>query len=431
MGPVGMAQLSGAQDSFFLLAVALAIGLLIGLERGWSERHRAEGERVAGIRTFGLLGILGGAVGLLAQEQGALVFGLGLLAVAGVQITAYISARNDQGDIGITSLVAGILTFTLGALAASGFAAPAAALAVVAATLLRFKPVLHGWLEKLEGRELNAGLTLLLLSVVVLPILPDRGFGPWQALNPAEIWLMVVLIATISFAGYFAVRIGGTERGIVFTGLFAGLMSSTALTLQFARLARQQPGNRNLLAVGILLACGTMFPRMVVVASLFNAALLATLWPAALLMTVVVYGSAGVLWWQTRGRNDSVDTELGNPLEIKSALSFGALLAGVMLLGSALKAWLGDRGILLLAAASGVADVDAITLSLARMSSGDLAVSVATAGIIIGAAVNSVVKGSMAALIGGGGLGLRAGLPLLLAALAGLLLHFLMNGSWG
>jgi len=186
------------QQTFLRLSVALAIGLLIGVERGWKEREAREGERVAGVRTYGLIGLLGGGMALVAERLGPLPLALAFVALAGVLTAAYAINVERDDDAGITSLVAGLLTFVFGALAALGQVAVAAASAVVTTLLLGFKPVLHRWVSALEGKELRAGLKLLLISVVLLPILPDRGYGPWHALNPYQIWWMVVLIAAIS-----------------------------------------------------------------------------------------------------------------------------------------------------------------------------------------------------------------------------------------
>ncbi|MGH7433583.1 MAG: MgtC/SapB family protein [Candidatus Methylomirabilales bacterium] len=409
------------QQTFLRLGVALAIGLLIGLERGWKEREAREGERVAGVRTYGLMGLLGGGMALVAEHLGPLPLALAFVALAGVLTAAYV-INVERDDAGITSLVAGLLTFAFGALATLGQVAVAAASAVVTTLLLSFKPVLHRWVSALEGKELHAGLKLLLISVVLLPILPDRGYGPWQALNPYQIWWMVVLIAGISFAGYFAIKLAGARKGAVIAGLCAGLASSTALTLHFSRMARREPDATPVLATGILLACGTMYPRMLLVAGLVNPQLLERLWAAAAVMAALVYGTALSYWRFSAGRaDDTAATPFKNPLELRTALSFGALLAVIMILGEALKAWLGEAGILMLAAASGVAEVDAITLSLARMSRGDLAPGVAVTGLVTAAAANSFLKGALAAGIGGRQLGLRVGAPLLAASAGGLL----------
>jgi uncharacterized membrane protein (DUF4010 family) len=255
---------------------------------------------------------------------------------------------------------------------------------------------------------------------VLLPVLPDQGYGPWQALNPYRIWWMVVLIAMISFAGYFAIKIAGAQRGIVFTGVFGGLASSTALTLHFSRMSRRSAALTSILAMGILLACGTMFPRMLLVASVLNPALFKPLLVPAAVMALLAYLPALFYWRAQSHKKTDAASPLKNPLELKTALSFGLLLALVMLLGKALQNWFGEAGVLALAAASGVADVDAITLSLARMSQDDLALQIAVTGIVTAAAINSLVKGGMATFIGGRDIGLRVGLPLLGSAIGGL-----------
>jgi uncharacterized membrane protein (DUF4010 family) len=413
--------MSEAQQVFYYLSVALAIGLLIGVERGWQEREAKEGTRVAGLRTHGLIGLLGGGMALLTEQFGSLFLGLAFIGVAGTLTTVYVvNLHRGNDDVGITSLVTGLLTFVFGALAAMGEVAVAAAFAVVTTLLLSYKPALHHWVSALEAKELRAGIKLLLISVVLLPILPNHGYGPWQALNPYTIWWMVVLIAAISFVGYFAIKIAGARRGTVFTGLFGGLASSTALTLHFSRMSRRNAALAPMLATGVLLACGTMFPRMLLVASVLNPDLFKLLLVPAAVMALLTYVPALMYWRAQSQQKTEVVSPLNNPLELKTALSFGLLLALVMLLGNALQNWFGEAGVLVLAAASGVADVDAITLSLARMSQDALVMPVAVTGIVVAAAVNSLVKGGMAMFVGGHKIGLRVGLPLLGGAIGGL-----------
>ncbi|HHO67962.1 MAG TPA: MgtC/SapB family protein, partial [Gammaproteobacteria bacterium] len=352
---------------------------------------------------------------------GPLLLGLSFIAVAGVLVVSYLANLRHTEDIGITTLVAALLTFVLGAVAALGEPAVAAAFAVLTTLLLSFKPVLHRWLRALQAEELHAGLELLLISVVLLPVLPNRGFGPWQALNPYQIWWMVVLIAGISFLGYFIIKIAGPRKGTVLTGLSAGLVSSTALTLHFARLARPRPLSAPLLATGILIACGTMFPRMLLVATIVEPALFRPLLGPALVMAGLIYAPALLYWRRTAGWREPTSVPVENPLELKAAVGFGVLLALVMLAGEGLKLWLGDAGVLMLSAASGVADVDAITLSLARMAQGDLSLETAATGVVIAAAVNGLVKAGIAAVIGGRELGWRVGVPLVLTSAGGLL----------
>jgi len=413
--------MSEEQQVFYYISVALAIGLLIGIERGWKKREAEEGQRVAGVRTYGLIGLLGGGSALLAGQYGSLVLGLAFVGMAGALTTIYVvNLRHGDDDVGITSLVAMLLTFILGALAALGEVAIAAASAVVTTLLLSYKPLLHRWVSILEAKELRAGIKLLLISVVLLPILPNQGYGPWQALNPFEIWWMVVLIALISFVGYFAIKIAGAHRGAVFTGLFGGLAASTAVTLHFSRMSRRDTELAPILTIGILLACGTMFPRMLLVASVLNPDLFKLLLVPAAVMALLTYLPA-LVWWRAKShKKTDAASSLKNPLDLKTALSFGLLLALVMMLGKALQNWFGEVGVLALAVASGVADVDAITLSLARMSQDDLVLHIAVTGIVIAAAINSLVKGSMATFIGGRTIGLRVGLPLLGSAIGGL-----------
>jgi uncharacterized membrane protein (DUF4010 family) len=400
------------------LVIALAIGLLVGLERGWHGRREAEGARVAGVRTFGLIGLLGGLSALLAGHLHIAVVAVGFAAVAAALTAGYVFAARRSGDVSITSLVAGLVTYVLGAAAVLGFPAEAGAAAVVTTILLGYKPELHHWLEIIEQRELRAALQLLLISVVVLPILPDRGFGPWQALNPYEIWWMVVLIASISFAGYFAIRIAGPGRGIAFTGLFGGLASSTALTLHLSRLGRSKPELTPVVTTGILLACGTMFPRVVVVASLVERRLFLPLLAPAAAMAAVIYGVALVQGRRALRDSDGAGAAFGTPLELRAAIGFGILLVAVMLLGEALKRWLGTAGLMGLAAASGIADVDAIALSLARMARGDLALSTASLGIVVAAIVNTVFKVGLVLGVGGRRIAMQVGAPLLLGSVA-------------
>jgi uncharacterized membrane protein (DUF4010 family) len=404
-----------------LLGVALAIGLLIGIERGWKQRQAEEGKRIAGLRSFGLIALLGGVSGLLAQYLDVIAFGFVFAGFTLAATVAYAMQWRDKRDISITSLVTMLLTFILGAMVTLQHVSLAASIAVVTVMLLRFKNVLHSWLKKLDREELHAALQLLLISVVLLPLLPDRGYGPWQALNPYEIWWMVVLIAGISFIGYFAMRIAGTEKGVILTALAAGMASSTALTLHYAQLFRQQPPMKHLLSAGILLACATMFPRVLLIASLINIALLEALLPPLAMMTALTLTFALINWRQKNSTQAPAEIrKLINPLQLKPALVFGLLLMLVLLLGKAAVHFFGDTGIYLLALVSGIADVDPINLTLSRMSSSEITLHTAVIGIVIASSTNTLVKAGLAVFAGGRELGIRVFIPLLLAAAGGL-----------
>lgn len=403
------------------LAVALLLGALIGLERGWEARTKKPGERIAGIRTHALTGLLGGISALLTETLSPWIFPIMFLGLIGVALIAYRARTPATGDYSITGIIGLLLTFCFGAMAVAVDMALATAAAVVTALILDNKQEIHGILHKLEERELDAGLKLLLITVVMLPLLPNQGMGPGGVLNPYEIWWMVVLIASVSFVGYFAVRVGGTEKGILFTSLFAGLSSSTALTLHFARQSKLAVALSPMFAAGILIACGTMFPRILIYAAIINPDLLAALiWPVTT-MAAVLYLGAGLVWHRNRPELTVEQVHLHqNPLDLKSALVFGLLLTVILLLGEWLRRWLGDLGIYMLAATSGITDVDAITLSLTRMSQSSIAGSTAVLGIVIAASVNNLVKSLLAATIGTKQLGLAVGLPMAASLVAGL-----------
>jgi len=305
---------------------------------------------------------------------------------------------------------------------AAGQTVIAAMAAVVTTIILDNKSEIHSALRKLRENELDAALQLLLISVVMLPLLPDKGFGPGGVINPYEIWWMVVLIASISFVGYFSVRILGERRGLLFTSLFAGLSSSTALTLHFSRLARSSPANAPLLAAGILLACGTMFPRILLYCLVINRELIALLWLPVLLMTLSLYLPAIVMNLRHTKTDVSHPDLAKNPLELRSALILGGLLVIILLLTEWLQQEMGSAGVYLLAAISGITDVDAISLSLSRMSLGDsLTLTVAATGILIAVTINNLFKAGLAMVIGKPALGIRVGLAMLLSLIIGAL----------
>jgi uncharacterized membrane protein (DUF4010 family) len=407
-------------QNFKFLGIALAIGLLIGLERGWQTRDKGEGMRVAGLRTYGLIALLGGLWGILAQQAGILLMGFAFLALTFVVLGAYSKSLNKVEDYSITSSVAAMITFTLGTLTVFGHTTLASAAAVIITLLLGFKPLLHGWVNKLERHELEATLKLLLISVVMLPILPDRSFDPLGVLNPYLIWWLVVLIAGISYLGYFAIRILGSHHGPVLTGIFGGLVSSSALALNLSRLSKVHPGIQNALAAGILTACATMFIRTLLLASILNTALFHILAPALALMGLLTFAMAYLLWKLAQQAQSNEDIPLENPFQLALAVKFGAFLVIILLLSKLLTLHFGDLGTYVVAAASGLADVDPVTLSMSQLSKEGLAPMVAAQAILVAVTVNSAVKSLIAAIVGDLALGFRVGVTLAIAVVAGL-----------
>ncbi len=423
-------QFVSEQQVIIQLAVALLLGALTGLQRGWATREQKSGERVAGMRTYALVGLLGGIAALLSLKVTAWVLPSTLLAVCIAAVIAYRARMLQMGNYSITGIIGLLLTFSFGALAVAVDITIAATAAVITTIILDNKNEIHSALNRLQEHELDAALKLLLISVVMLPLLPNEDIGLGGMLNPYKIWWMVVLIASISFAGYFAMRVGGTEKGILFTSLFAGLASSTALTLHFSRLARQTPQISALLSSGILLACGTMYLRILLYCAMITPTLLGYLVAPLLVMTLVLYFPALLIWRKYRnGTRVEQPTLNNNPLDLKSALLLGALLTVILLLASVLQQWLGNAGIYVLAAVSGITDVDAITLSLARMSQSGLESRTVLIGIIIASSVNNLMKAGMAVSIGGRAMLLRVALPIVLSLLAGLVVLLPMYGA--
>jgi uncharacterized membrane protein (DUF4010 family) len=406
-------------DELIRLGIALGIGLLVGTERGWEARDREDGQRAAGIRTFALIGLLGGLAGIPGEPVTAWLIPVTFVAVAALIAISYVAQVRSAHKVGMTTEIAALAVFALGALAGIGEKQAAAAAGVIVVAILGAKPVLHAWLQKLERVEIDAAVRLLLISVVLLPVLPDRDMGPFAALNPFRIWLMVVLIATVSFVGYVAVRIAGTQKGLYVTGLFGGLASSTAVTLTFSRLARDKTASLDALAAGTLAACSTMFPRMLLLAAPISPSLAKLLAAPLLVAGIVGYAASWLL--ARRGSDDSDSTEPGvsNPLDLKMAIRFGALLVAILFAARALKTWAGDAAVLVLAAVSGLADVDAITLSVASMTREGLAAAIAVAGVSIAAATNTFAKIGLAFGIGGAAFGARIGAALLVSLAIG------------
>ncbi|CAD5108688.1 MgtC/SapB family protein [Zestomonas carbonaria] len=394
------------EDLLLDFAIALAAGLLIGAERGWRERDKDE-RLVAGIRSFGLVGLLGGFATLLGSLHGVAVWAVIFAGLALLVVASYLSELRRDGDPGITSELALLITFLLGSLAIGEHTSLAAAGAVVVALLLSLKEFLHRGLANLSEAELSGALKLLFISVVLLPVLPNQGYGPWQVFNPYITWWMVVLIAGLGFAAYVAIRLVGTQRGLLITALLGGIVSSTAMTLTLARL-HERRGLEPLLAAGLLATSALMFPRVLLEAGVLNPALLGALaWPLG--GAALVYAGGALMYWRQAHADETPDTEapLKNPFELVPALRFALLLALILFLVEAARRHLGDAGVYLVSLLSGLTDVDAITLSLASRAGGDLTIPVATHGIFLAVLSNSLVKAVLIALVGGRGLALR------------------------
>jgi len=378
------------------LLTSLGIGLLIGLER---ERNPASR---AGLRTFGLVAVLGTVCALIAERTGSpWIIAVGLLIVGSMMIAAYHS-HPDERDPGTTSVIALLLCFTYGAMIWLGLRTPAVMLAIVTTALLYFKPELQNLSKSLTRRDLISMLQFGVLSLVILPILPNRDLGPYGALNPAQIWWMVVLVSGVSLSGYAALRYFGQKHGAPLLGLLGGLASSTATTLIFSRHARTEPRLAALALVVILIANLIVPVRLGVVTAIVQPAILPTLLPVVgggLLAGLAVVGLA----WRRLGSRDGLpELELRNPTEIRTAVSFGLIYALVLVFSASLADYAGNKGVYAVALVSGLTDVDAITLSSLRLFGLDkLQATETVTSILIAMLANLGFKLGIVAVVGG------------------------------
>ena len=395
------------------LGLALALGFVIGLERGWKERDEGEGQRAAGLRTFSLLGLLGGLFGVLSLGGDRILLFAGFLATSAV-MAAFIWRENTrEGVYGATTMVAALVTFALGAVAVLGDMRVAAGVGVVTVGLLAYKTTLHGFLSRITAQELRSALLLAAMTFIALPLLPDRAIDPWGALNPHQLWLITILIAAVSFVGYIAVKLVGPSRGLVLAAALGGLVSSTVVTLTLARLAKENAARLGLLSGSILLAGGVMMARVLVLAGVINLSLALALCVPLLAAALFQALAAWVLIGRESRSGDARAEGLvhKNPFLLSEVLKFGAILGVVMLAAGIAKNLFGNGGLMVVAGISGLVDVDAITLSVANM--GGQAVA-GVAPILLAVGVNSAAKSIYAGIAGG----MRLGLTLFLLNMA-------------
>jgi uncharacterized membrane protein (DUF4010 family) len=390
---------------FQRLGLAIAIGFLIGLERGWKTRDEHGGERQAGIRTFTLIGFLGGLAGLLGEVGGdatTVVIGLGIGAL--IIVGYVVGAQKPEDDRGMTTEVAAFITFVLGAMAVRGDMIVAAASSVVLVAILDLKHYLHQWVARIQAVELGSFITLLVISIVLLPVVPNQGFGPGGVLNPYELWWVVVLITAASFAGYIAIKIIGAGGGTLLMGVMGGVASSTALTVSASRLAAQSKGLTAPLAGAIAAASAVMFARILFIASAIAPALGRELLPPFVAAGLVCAAFAWLQSQETERDNKPADLQLGPPTDIRLAIQFALLLGAFALAVHYTRELLSDEWVIALAAISGLVDVDATTVTMARGVSGHgetIPLRLAFTAVLVAVAVNMAVKAGITRGIGG------------------------------
>ncbi|MBN1920315.1 MAG: MgtC/SapB family protein [Anaerolineae bacterium] len=381
---------------FYRFGAALAIGLLIGLEREHAASREQE-KIFAGVRTFPLLSLAGCAAMLLSEALNSPLPFAASAGLIGLLIAIAYAVGARQGQIGMTSEVSAVITFLLGAMCYGEQFALAAAITVATMVLLSLKPEMRTLAQKLSQEDIYATLKFAVITAIVLPVLPDRTFGPLEVLNPHKIWLMVIFISGISFLGYFLIKIVGPRQGIGLTGLLGGLASSTAVTLSFSQRSTQERTLAKPFAMAIMIAWTVMFIRVLVVVSALNRALLTQLWLPLGLAAGIGLGYCGYLFLAQRTHETS-NIDFANPFDLGPAMKFGLLYAGILFAAKAAQVYLGEAGIYLSSIVGGLTDVDAITLSLSQLSNsvaGGLDTAIAARGIVFACISNTVVKGGM------------------------------------
>ncbi len=405
------------------LMAALAAGLLIGIERGWRQREEAEGARVAGVRTFTLIGICGGLIAIIAVNFSMLLAAILLAALSVVVVGAFLRPRSTaQQDRDATTMVAAMVTLGLGLLAGAGLSALALACSAVATLLLAFRKPMHGMLRALTEEEVRAIARFAVISIAVLPFLPDTNYGPYGAWNPFRLWLVVLLVTGFSIAGYVLNRAIGQDRGTIATALIGGAYSSTAVTAAFASQLREGGGGR--LGTGIALASAIMYLRIVVLtAVLVPSAALPILWlvgPASLVALLV----AGLLWRSERAADEAKTELTAKPFRLLPAFGFLLFVALASLLVHWAEAQFGEQGAALSLFIAGSLDVDAAIVAYSALPAGTVAVPVAALALSGTAGVNMAFKAGIVFANAGmqrgrpAGLALLASLAVLVATLA-------------
>jgi uncharacterized membrane protein (DUF4010 family) len=383
---------------FLRFGVALAVGLLVGLQREYAKGGGAGKKTFAGERTLALMGLLGCTAAMVADILDSAWAFVGIILTLGVLIAIAHYVDASQGKVGLTTEIAAMVTTLAGALCYWDYLPLAVALAVTTTVLLSLKVTLGKFVKRITREDIYATLTFAVITAIVLPVLPNESVvdsQPFDVLNPYKVWLMVVFISGIGFLGYLLVKVVGPRQGIGLAGLLGGLVSSTAVTLGFSQRSQRQGELAKPFALAIMVSWTVMFSRVVVEVAALNPPLLGVLWMPMAASAAAGLGYCVYLYFSQR-TDEAGEVRVSNPFELGPAIKFGLLYAVVLLASNAAQLYLGDTGLYLSSVLSGIAGVDAITLSVAELSGGsDLALSAGARAIVLAAMANTVVKGGI------------------------------------
>jgi uncharacterized membrane protein (DUF4010 family) len=390
-------------ELFQRMALALGVGLLVGVERGWRQREEASGQRTAGLRTFALIGLLGGLAGAVAAvlpagAGGGLVLGLTFATLGAVLGAFQFRESVHDGTFSVTGVISGLVTFALGAYAMLGDPHVAAAGGVATAAILAAREPLHAFIARITWAELRSAILLLGMTFIALPLVPDRTIGPFGGVNLRELWLVVIVLAAVAFGGYAAVKILGTRRGLLVAAAAGGLVSSTALTLTNARRAAAGEGDPRLLAGAALVAGTVSLVRTSVLFVLLSGTMAAT---APLLAAAGVALVCGLVFSGRGAASGDGEPVLSNPFALGSVLGYALLLAAVAAASRAATVQLGSGATLTVAGIAGLADLDAATFAMASLAREAGTAALPALGVVIAAGSNTLAKAAMGLVLGG------------------------------
>ncbi len=384
------------EDLFIRLIISVLIGLLVGVER---ERNLTEKDQLfAGIRTYPLIAILGFLSGLISNKTSDGVF-IAIFSIYGLLVVTsyYFSAKKTS--MGGTSEISLILVFLLGYLVYLDYVLLSAMITLVIVIFLAFKSQFHTFADKIVQEDIYATIKFALITLIILPILPNKTYDPFDVINPQKIWYLVVLIAGVSFVGYVLFKVIGNKRGIQLLSILGGIASSTAVTLSFTSLSKEHKQLSKSYAAGILMASSIMFPRVILIIAVLNIELALKITVPFLIFFIAGIAFSSILWKRTKTK--AVEkVKIKNPFKVLFAVKFGILFAIILFISSAAQYYFGDKGIYLSSIFAGFADVDAIVLSLTQLTKQNLSIDSAAIGIVIAATANSFVKAFISSFLG-------------------------------
>ena len=411
------------------IGIAALAGLAVGFEREWSGHASGPSARFAGIRTFALLGSVGGIAGWLAGTEAWAVGVALLLATGGLVVAAYLAAtRRAPDDLDGTTEVSALAVLGVGLLAGRGLLALAGGAAAAIVFALGEKDRFRRFIASVDEAEKRAALHFAVLALVVLPLLPEGPYGPFGAIRPRMIWTVVVILSGINFAGYLARRAWGSAKGTLLTGALGGLVSSTAVTLAFARRSREEPDDEVALAAGTVAASTVLLPRVIAVTAVLNPSFMpnAARWLAPMFAGTLAVCLA-VAWWSRERETREPPADTTNPLQLGTALKMALAFQAVLIALEYARDRFGEIGVLGGAALAGLTDMDALTMSMSRLAAAGEPRDIAAAALLIGVLANTALKAGLATALGGRRYRWWVGLSFLIMGAIGLASWFVMR----